>query len=72
MITKEEYDKFCSILDNPGYLGKMTRGSRAYHELETMKTAIEEYEAAMGGNDGDFRILSEQVSKPIRLDEEEG
>ena len=72
MITKEEYDKFCSILDNPGYLGKMTRGSRAYHELETMKTAIEEYEEAMGENDGDYRILSEQVFKPIGLDEEKG
>ena len=71
MITKEEYDKFCSILDNPGYLGKMTRGSRAYHELETMKTAIEEYEMAKEQDD-DGRVLSEQVSKPIGLDEEEG
>ena len=64
MITKEEYDNFCSILNNPGYLGNFYRGSRAYLEIENMKIRVKEYEEAMNKKAGaeDDKLLSGEVS----------
>ena len=64
IITKEEYDNFCSILNNPGYLGNFYRGSKAYMEIEIMKGKIREYEEALiQQQDQQNGIFSNEVSK---------
>lgn len=47
MLTKEEYENFCSILNGPRYPGPFKKGSGLYYQLETIKIQVKEYEEFM-------------------------